>query len=214
MSPVLYKTRREAGEKLAQELLKLKLRDPIVFGIPRGGVPVGEPVARALGCTLDVVVLRKIPIPWSPEAGYGAVTLDKNVVLNKNMLAYLRLAHADIDAGVDEVYLEVLRRDRVYRGDRPFPDLRNKVAVLVDDGLASGYTMLAALKFVKARKAGRVVVASPVSSESAYVLLKPEADELVVLHVDHEPSFAVASFYHSFPDLEDEEVINILARFN
>jgi putative phosphoribosyl transferase len=210
MSPVLYKTRTEAGEKLAREVIKLKPASPIVLGIPRGGVPVGEPVAKALGCALDVVVLRKIPIPWSPEAGYGAVTLDRTVVLNEKMLSYLRLGRDDIEAGINEVYREVLRRERAYRGDRPFPELKGRTAVLVDDGLASGYTMLAAIKFVRARSAASVVVASPVASDTAYELIKREADELVTLYVDYSAQFAVASFYEEFPDMRDEEVVAIL----
>jgi putative phosphoribosyl transferase len=211
--PVIFKTRTEAGEKLAREVIKLKPASPIVLGIPRGGVPVGEPVARALGCALDVVVLRKIPIPWSPEAGYGAVTLDRTVVLNEKMLSHIRLGSAEIEAGISEVYREVLRRERAYRGDRPFPDLKGRTAVLVDDGLASGYTMLAAVKFVRARGAASVVVASPVASESAYELIRPETDELVVLHVDYAAQFAVASFYEEFPDMRDEEVIAVLRRY-
>lgn len=212
MPPALYKTRAEAGSKLAREVAKLKLVSPIVLGIPRGGVPVGEPVAGVLGCPLDVVVLRKIPIPWSPEAGYGAVTLDRTVVINEKMLSYIRLGRGEIEAGVSEVYREVIRRNEAYRGDRPFPDLKLRTAVLVDDGLASGYTMLAAVKFVRARGAAKVVVASPVASDSAYELIRPEADELVALYVDYGAQFAVASFYEEFPDLTDEEVIEILRR--
>ncbi len=212
MPPVLYKDRAQAGELLAAELARRRPKDPIVLGIPRGGVPVGEPAAKALDCPLDVIVLRKIPIPWSPEAGFGAVTLDKTVVLNERLVSQERITRAMIEEGVKEVYKEVLRRDRVYRGGRPFPALKGKTAVIVDDGLASGFTMLAAVKYAKSRGASRVVVASPVSSDTAYALLEPKCDELVALHVDHGLWFAVASFYERFPDMDDSEVIEILER--
>jgi len=212
MSLLLYKDRAQAGERLAKEMLRRRPENPIVLGIPRGGVPVGEPVAKALGCPLDVIVLRKIPIPWSPEAGFGAVTLDRTVVLNERLVAQERITKSVIEEGVEEVYKEVLRRDRAYRGGRPFPVLKEKTAVIVDDGLASGFTMLAAIKYAKSKGASSVVVASPVSSDTAYALLEPRCDELVALHVDHGLWFAVASFYERFPDMDDSEVTEILER--
>lgn len=208
----VFNSRIEAGEILAKKFSasKLKLKDPIVFGIPRGGIPVGLPIAKLLGCPLDTIVLRKLPIPDNPEAGFGAVTLNKVAILNEALLARLDLSQGEVSKIIDNVYKEVLRRNKVYRKDKPFPRINGRCVVLADDGLASGYTMLAAIKFAKAKGAFSVIAAVPVASRQAYELVNKEADEAVVLHVSDLPFFAVASFYREFPDLSDEEVASYL----
>lgn len=210
---LIFNDRQEAGNILAEKLqpLKPKLKNPIVLGIPRGGVPIGFIVAKALECPLDTIVLRKLPIPHNPEAGFGAVTLDKIAILNEKLLAQIHLSKPQIDGIIDNVYKEVLRRNNVYRRDKPFPDLNGRCVVLTDDGLATGYTMLAAIEFSKRKGAAEIIAAVPVAHREAYNLVKKEADEVVVLHISDFPYFAVASFYRGFSDMPDEEVIAYIA---
>jgi putative phosphoribosyl transferase len=214
MDRVLFEDRMDAGKKLARALIEgeSKLQNPIVLGIPRGGIPVGYVLAEKLECELDIIVLRKIPIPSDPEAGYGAVTIDRTVILNQEMLPQLRLSKEEMDRGIERVYEEVQRRNEVYRRGRPFPDLKDRSVILTDDGLATGYTMLAAVEFSRKKKPKEVVVAVPVASDSAAELIQSAADRFIVLHVSHSFYFAVASFYRRFDDMVDEEVVEILGK--
>ncbi len=206
--PVMFKNRVEAGERLAEKMssLKGKLFEPIVLGIPRGGVPVGSAVSTMLNCDLDVIVLRKLPIPRHPEAGFGAVTLDRTVVLNKPLLSELYMSECDLRKVIDRVYGEVQRREESFRKGKLFPMLAGRSVVITDDGLASGYTMLAAVQFVRRKVPADIIVAVPVCHNEAYALIKTRADKVFTLHVSREPVFAVASFYEQFPDMTDEEV--------
>ncbi len=208
--PVVFSDRREAGRHLAERLLGFRERECIVLGIPRGGVPVGYEISSALECPLDVVVPRKLPVPWSPEAGFGAVMPDGTRVLNRPMVAQLGLSASDIDGIAAEVLREVRRRERAYRGDRPAPELAGRVAMLVDDGLATGYTMLAAIEAARKQGAEEVVAAVPVSPRDSAERVGRAADSSIVLHVSRMLPFAVASFYRSFPDLSDEAVRRLL----
>ncbi len=212
---VLFDDRLQAGSILAQRLflLKERLNDPIVLGIPRGGVPVGFQVAGELRCKLDAIVLRKLPIPDNPEAGFGAVTLDETVIFNEGLLRQLRLPESRIRAIVAKVYEEVVRRNQVYRKGAPFPALKGRSVVITDDGLASGYTMLSAVTFAKEKNAGKVIVAVPVAHREACALIGKKADTVIALHVSDYPYFAVASFYRDFPDMSDEDVIGYLKGF-
>lgn len=212
---ILFSDRLHAGDFLAKELslLKPQLEDPIVLGIPRGGIPVGYRVAKSLASPLDTIVLRKLPIPTSPEAGFGAVTLDRIVIFNEELLSQIDLNDDGIDRIIHDVYKEVLRRNQVYRKGRPFPSLEKRSVILTDDGLASGFTMLAAVKFVRKRKAGEVIVAVPVAHRHAFDLVRKKSDRMVVLHISDAPYFAVASFYREFPEMSDQEVISYLESF-
>jgi len=214
MNKILFKDRIDAGKRLAQILneKRSQFKNPIVLGIPRGGVPVGYVLAKDLNCELDTIVLRKIPIPSDPEAGYGAVTVDKTIILNQEMLPHLHLSKEEMDQGVEEVYQEVKRRNQVYRKGRNFPELKGRSVILTDDGLATGYTMLTAVKFCQGKRPKETIVAVPVSSDSAAELVKPEADHFIVLHISHSFYFAVASFYQRFEDMLDEEVVEILEK--
>jgi putative phosphoribosyl transferase len=211
---VLFNDRLQAGDFLAEKfsLLKPQPKDPIVLGIPRGGIPVGSRLAKSLASPLDTIVLRKLPIPTNPEAGFGAVTLDKTVIFNQELLPFIHLDNDQIDQIIHDVYQEVLRRNQVYRKGKPFPSLEKRSVILSDDGLASGFTMLAAVKFVRKRKAGEVIVAVPVAHRQAYDLVRSESDGMVVLHISDAPYFAVASFYQEFPEMSDREVISYLKR--
>lgn len=167
---------------------------------------MGHEVSRALGCTLDVIVPRKLPIPWSPEAGFGAIMPDGTRVLNERMVQQLGMSAGEIDEIAKEVLAEVRRREKAFRGDRPPPEVEGKTAILVDDGLATGYTMIAAARAVRKRGPASVIVAVPVSPRSSAEEVSREADELVVLHISDEYPFAVASFYREWTEMTDEEV--------
>jgi putative phosphoribosyl transferase len=205
-----FRDRQEAGRELARAVREHVSGPATVLAIPRGGVLVGRPVAEDLSAPLDVVMLRKLPLPRSPEAGFGAVALDGTVVLNEELVLFSRLTADRIDRIVAEVTEEVRRRARVYRGDRLPAPLEGRTVVLVDDGLASGYTMLAALRMVRKSEAERVLVAVPVSPMRSIEMIEREADRLVCLVAQETGSFAVAGFYLDFHDPADEEVLAAL----
>jgi putative phosphoribosyl transferase len=205
---MIFRDRSDAGKKLSEHLPQ---RDAIVLAIPRGGVPVGYEVAKKLGAPLDLIMPRKLPIPSEPEAGFGAVAPDGTVVLNEGLVGYLGLSPAEIENIVGDVLKEVRRRVREYRGNKPLPDLKGKNVIVVDDGLASGYTMIAAVRAIRKERPKKIVVAVPCSPESSLERLEKEADQVVCLAVQRYGPFAVASYYERFPDLSDDEVKGLLA---
>ncbi len=209
-----FQNRTQAGEKLALEVAKLAPIDPLVLALPRGGVPVGSAVARMLNCPCDVISLVKITIPWSPEASYGVVVMDGTVVMNKPLINRLELSDAELAIATNAVLQEVKRREQMYRQGKPFPDLENRAVILADDGLASGYSMLAAVSFAKKRRPRSIVVASPVASDAAYRMLVAdrEIDHIVTLTRDTEQLFSLGDYYREFPDLTDDDVIRELSR--
>lgn len=208
----LFRDRIQAGRVLADRLAAYKDRDAWVLAIPRGGVPVGYQVAQCLNAHFDVVVPRKIPIPWNPEAGFGAVTADGSMVLNETMVRGLGLRQIEIDQAVEEVRREVVRRTAQYRGDRPVPDVQGKQVIIVDDGLASGYTMLAAIQSIRRLEPSEVIVAVPVASSGSVRSVSRKADKLVAVIVSERLPFAVASYYTLWDTVTDEEACVCLAR--
>lgn len=207
---VVFQNREQAGEELAQELVRRRLEAPIVvLGIPRGGVPVAAKVAEALRAPLGVIVARKLGAPFQPELAIGAVTADGTLYLDHDI--------AEI-AGADEAYIqrERLRQAREARlrearfdGSR-VGSVAGKTVVVVDDGIATGATAIAAVRSLKARGAGRVVLAVPVGPPETIQRLRDEADEVICL--SEEPSFfAVGQFYEEFDQVDDEEVEALLA---
>lgn len=209
---IIFANRKEAGRSLSDKLriFKPALRDPIVLGIPRGGIAVGYYVAKTLGAEFDAIVLRKLPIPYNSEAGFGAVTLDRVVIFNGPLLSRINLSEPEINKIIDNVYKEVLRRNRLYRKGRLFPDLKGRSVIITDDGLASGFSMLAAIRFVRKQGAMEIISAVPVAHQDAYRIVNKEADRTVSLHISRSSFFAVASFYKEFPDMNDKEVIDYL----
>ena len=207
------RNRADAGQRLAKNLRQYRNEEIVVFAIPHGGVPVAVEVAKELGCRLDIVIARKIPIPSNPEAGYGAVTEDGAIVLNDAMVKRLKFTKHQIERHAEEVKAEIKRRSAVYRAKLTPSSVEGKTAVIIDDGLASGYTMMAAIKSIRQRGAAKVVVAVPVASSSAWELIKPMADDVVCLIIAHTYHFAVASFYQHWYDLTDEEVFEALEGF-
>jgi putative phosphoribosyl transferase len=206
----IFDDRAEAGRALARALgARRGEGDAIVFGLPRGGVPVAFEVAAALGLPLDVLVVRKLGLPWQPELAMGAVASGGAVVVNDDVMR-----HAGPEA-FEQVkrreLAELGRRERAFRGDRPAGDVTGRTAIVVDDGLATGATMEAAVRALKALGASRVVVAVPVASAEAAGRVADVADDVVCLQTP--PYFsAVGQWYRDFEQTTDEEVQQLLAR--
>jgi putative phosphoribosyl transferase len=205
----IFADRREAGERLAAALAHLRDEDVVVLGIPRGGVEVAAVVARALEAPLDVVIPRKVGAPGNPELGLGAVAEDVEV-LDQHLIRVLNVGEEYLRREVAAQREEITRRSSAYRSGRPAVDLAGKVAVVVDDGVATGGTAAAALRWARAKGAKRVVLAVPVAPAEAIRRLEPEVDEIVVLATP-EPFYAVGQWYRSFPQISDERVIELLA---
>jgi putative phosphoribosyl transferase len=212
MSPRLFRDRAEAGRLLAAKLAEYADRsDVLVLALPRGGVPVGYEVARALHAPMDVFIVRKLGVPSQEEFAMGAVATGGVRVINDQVVKALRIPDYVIDAVAAWEQEELERRERLYRGDRPPPDVRGKVVILVDDGLATGSTMLAAVQALRKLGPARIVVAVPVASPDTCELLKSEVDEIVCAATP-EPFYAVGLWYQDFSQTTDEEVRELLAR--
>lgn len=207
----VFDDRFHAGELLAEKLWEYKGReDAHVLVIPAGGVQVAFPIVRRLKLPMDLVITRKLHIPWNREAGFGAITWDGIMFLNEPLVSALGLTRKNIDRCVAEEKEIIRRRLKLFRGNRPFPDLKGKIAIVVDDGLASGFSMLATVKSIEHRGAREIVVAIPTAPVNAINLLKPHADKIICLNIRSGPLFAVADAYKVWYDLEDEDVVKLL----
>jgi putative phosphoribosyl transferase len=205
-----FRDRAEAGRLLGERLEALAGRgDVVVLALPRGGVPVAREVARALGAPLDVFLVRKLGLPGQPELAMGAIASGGTRVLNEELVRELRLDDALIERVAAREEAELLRREQAYRGERPPPDLRGRTVVLVDDGLATGATMRAAVSAVRSREPQRVVVAVPTAPPHALHELRSEVDELVWL-IAPDPFYAVGLWYEDFREISDDEVQRLL----
>ncbi len=194
------------GAQLAARPL---LKNPIVLALPRGGVPVGFEVARTLAAPLDVVVVRKLGVPWQPELAMGAIASRGVRILDEKLIFQQGIPSEEIERIAAREAQEVERRELLYRGNRPALDLRNRPVILVDDGLATGSTMLAAVKCVKSLQPSAVIVAVPVASRQACVLIRDEADDCVCLATPT-PFMAVGEWYQDFRQTSDAEVRELL----
>jgi predicted phosphoribosyltransferase len=207
---VIFADRAEAGERLAKALVHHAGSGCVVLAIPRGGVIVAEVVARALGAPLDVVVPRKIGAPGNPELGLGAVAPGVRV-LDPRIVSLLGVSEAYLEREIAAQELEIERREHAYRDGRPRAPVEGRVAIVVDDGVATGGTAVAALRWARAQGAAHVVLAVPVAPSQALERLGDEADEVVVLETP-EPFFAVGEWYRDFGQTTDDEVVAALAR--
>jgi len=209
-----FRDRTDAGRRLAGALAGYRDQRPIVLALPRGGVAVAAEVAQALDAPLDLILVRKIGVPYQPELAMGAVVDGPNplVVRNEDVIALSGVSDADFGAVRDRELAEIQRRRTRYLGNRPRPDLKQRVAVVVDDGIATGATTRAALRAARAQKPARVILAVPVAPTTTLAELRGEADEIVCLE-EHEPFHAIGVYYSDFRQVSDEEVINALARF-
>lgn len=208
----VFEDRTEAGQRLADMLQReyKGAEETVALAIPSGGVPVGLEVARKLACPLDLVIVRKIPIPGNPEAGYGAVALEGGVFLNEVLVKRLNLDSTQIDQHISQVMEELQARNREFRGNRPFPQLTGKVAILVDDGLASGYTMMASVHQVRDKGAKRIIVAVPTAPRKTVEKIAPAVDACYCPNIRHGAFFAVADAYKNWYDLDRKEVLDLL----
>lgn len=206
-----FRNREEAGRMLAERLGHLWRGSAWVLALPRGGVPVGYEIARTLGLSLDVLVVRKLGVPWRPELGMGAIAEGGATYVNDEVLEYADLTLKDVRAVAKEEARELERRVKLYRGERPLPDVHGQTVLLVDDGLATGGTARAAARAVRELEPRRLVLAVPVASaETAEALRREEVDEVVTLA---EPVVlgAVGAWYEDFHEVDDEEVLALLA---
>jgi predicted phosphoribosyltransferase len=209
---LVFRDRVEAGRSLAARLAHYAGRaDVLVLALPRGGVPVAFEVARALGAPLDVFVVRKLGVPGQEELAMGAVATGGARVLNESVVKGAGISLHVIEAVTARERQELARRERLYRGDRPPPDVRAKTAILVDDGLATGATMLAAVQALRAQQPARIVVAVPIAAPETCEALQQDVDEIVCA-VTPEPFYAVGMWYEDFSQTTDEEVRALLAR--
>jgi putative phosphoribosyl transferase len=205
----LFSDRVEAGKRLASALAIFASKDAIVLAIPRGGVVVGFEVAQALGIPLDVIIPRKIGAPDNPELAIGAVTEDGTIVLNNRLVSYLKVPENYIKEESERQRLEIERRLKTYRANAPYPSLKNREVIIVDDGIATGATMRATLASVRKRGAKTVVMAIPVGPPSTIKELEKNADRIVCLYTP-ESFYAIGQFYENFTQTTDEEVIRLL----
>jgi len=206
----VFRDRTDAGRRLSEFLSDYKGSDSIVLAIPSGGVPVGKEMKDALSLDFDLLIVRKIQIPWNPEAGFGAINLDGYIIFNEELLRHLNLPEHVIDAQIEKTKEILKKREELFRKGKTFPLLKNKTAILVDDGLASGYTMIAAIEFVKKRNPSNVVVAVPTSAYRTAKRIAPFVDTLYCLNVREGFPYAVAEAYQNWYDLSDEEVLKII----
>jgi putative phosphoribosyl transferase len=211
MARFLFHDRVDAGERLASRLLSRYARgsDSVVLALPRGGVPVAVPVARALRAPLDVFVVRKLGVPGQEELAMGAVAHGGVRVLNDSVVKALGIPPAVIDAVVEREQVEIERREHEYRGERPYPQLRGRTVVLVDDGLATGASMRAAVRALSQFEPSEIVVAVPVSAPDTCAKLAREVDEVICAETP-ETFAAVGEWYRDFQQTTDDEVRQLL----
>jgi predicted phosphoribosyltransferase len=206
-----FHDRREAGQLLARQLAQYKDRgDVVVLALPRGGVPVAYEIARDLGAPLDVFVVRKLGVPWQPELAMGAIAGRGTEVLNGDVITAYNIPPHVIRAVAEREGHELQRRLQEYRGDRAFPDLRDRTVILVDDGLATGSSMRAAVNAVRHEKPRAVVVAVPVAAPVTCLDFRHDVSEIVCLRTPSEFS-AVGLWYEDFSQTTDDEVRELLS---
>ncbi|MDP4200528.1 MAG: phosphoribosyltransferase [Bacteroidota bacterium] len=209
--PALYHDRREAGRKLAQLLSAYKDRpDVIVLGLTRGGVPVAHEVSESLHAAFDALIVRKLGVPAQSELAMGAIASGNVTVLNDDIIADLNISIAEIERVRACEAKEISRREALYRNNRPFPVLKGKAVIVVDDGVATGSTMRAALRAVRLQKPARIIMAVPVASRQACDELRTDADEVICPNKP-EPFFAVGIWYEEFSPVADREVREMLS---
>lgn len=204
MKDLIFKNRKEAGQLLAQKLRKYQGSNAIVLGIPRGGVPVAYEIAEELGCKLDIILSKKIGHPMSPEFAIGSVTLTSIIIdceedISRNYL----------EEKVDEIRQALIKKNKLYRGNKPYPELKDKTVIIVDDGIATGNTLLVSIEMLRKLGVAKIVVACPVIPSDRVKIILKAADEFIYLYAP-EDFTGVGAFYKEFNQVTDKEVIKIL----
>lgn len=207
----MFKDRLDAGRQLARLLAPYAALEPVIVGLPRGGVPVAAEVADRLGVPLDVIVVRKIGCPWQPELGIGAIAEGGVRVLNDALVGEVGIEPIELEKATAREVEELERRVRRYKGERSSVAVDGRVAILVDDGLATGYTARAAIEAIRRRGARRVILAVPVAPEDSVAAMRGVADEVVVVDT---PTWilSIGEFYEDFAQTSDEVVVSLLER--
>ena len=211
---MLFQDRTDAGRRLARALVKYMAHRPVVLALPRGGVPVAAEVATALDAPLDLVLVRKIGVPTQPELAMGAVTDGENatIIRNSEIIEFCGVHEREFDAVCNEELAEIERRRERYLGDRARAEVKGEVVIVVDDGIATGATILAAVRAVRERKPKELVLAVPVAPLDTIAKLRAEVDDIVCLETPGDLG-AIGYFYRDFHQVSDEEVIATLKRF-
>ena len=203
----VFENRYDAGRQLATWLAEYRNRSTVVLAIPNGGVLVGLGVALALNADFNIIISRKIPLPLSPEGGFGAVTDDGTTILNEEMIKRFNLSQQQINYQVSMVRAAIRQRSLLYHGKRPPLLLKDKTVIMVDDGLASGYTMMAAVESIRYRQPREIIVAVPVASAAALPKVEKLANRVVACVSGFGPEFYVSDFYRYWHEPSDEEVL-------
>jgi predicted phosphoribosyltransferase len=210
----VFRDRCDAGKRLA-EFIKQEIfwENAVICAIPSGGIPVGVEIAQELSLPLTVIVVRKLQIPWNTEAGFGSMTWDGTVYINRDLVNRLTLSDEEIARAVEKTAESIRERMALYAGYMKFlTRLAGKMIILTDDGLASGYTMLAAVRSLRTLGPDRIIIAVPTGSAGAAALVSTETDTMICLNIITGPSFAVAQAYGYWHDLDDREVEKHLSR--
>jgi predicted phosphoribosyltransferase len=208
----VFQDRASAGKVLAGMLEEFLGSDAMVMGIPAGGMAVAVEIAREIHLPLDIAVVSKITLPWNSEAGYGAVAFDGTVMLNEEFLSRLNLSDQEIQTGIKKTEQKVARRMTMFRGNRPLPDFKHPI-ILVDDGLASGFTLRVAIKALRRNGAKNLILAVPTAHSLSVRPMLEEVEAIYCPNLRSGLSFAVADAYERWSDLDEQEVIRILHEF-
>ena len=208
----VFRDRQHAGNVLAGMLHTYKDNIQMILGIPAGGVPVGVAIAETLQIPFDVAVVSKITLPWNTEAGYGAVAFDGTVRLNKDLIDQIGLSEVQIRAGIEDTTAKVHHRMKNLRKKHPFPDLSGKSIIIVDDGLASGFTMLVAVEALKKAGAEHIIVAVPTAHKESLDAFMSKGDAIFCPNIRSGFRYAVADAYEWWSDVDESEVMKILER--
>jgi putative phosphoribosyl transferase len=206
----VFEDRDDAGKFLARSLEGFRGQDAIVLAIPSGGVPIGIALSEHLNLPFDLLIIRKIPIPGNTEAGFGAVSLEGDTILNDSLVKMLRLGNEEIEELAESVREELGARNRIFRENKSWPNLKGRVVILADDGLASGFTMITAARMVRRREPEKIVVAVPTASLHTIDLVAREVDMIVCPNIRTGSYFAVAEAYRNWYDLSRDEVVDLL----
>jgi putative phosphoribosyl transferase len=207
-----FKNRTEAGRRLTQKLLAYAHRsDVLVLALPRGGVPVAFEIAKVLSLPLDICLVRKLGVPGHLELAMGAIAQGGLIVLNKDIIQWRRISQGEIDLVVEKEQQELERRERLYRGDRPLPHLRDRTLILVDDGIATGSTLRAAISTLKPQQPASIIIAVPVAPPSICQELRSEVDQVICLNTPTNLC-SVSLWYDDFSQTTDLEVRTLLAQ--
>ena len=206
----VFRNRKHAGKVLAEMLSKYNIKNAIVLAIPSGGVPIGYEISKALKIPFGLAIVKKIPIPHNPEAGYGAVAWNGEITLNKSLVKYLGLADEEIKEDIKNIKALIRKRIEKFGFDFFTLRIKDKSVIIVDDGLASGITMLTTIKAIKRYSPEKIIVAIPTASKGSLRMISPHADEIYCLNIRESYPFAVAEAYQEWHDLTDDEVVETL----